>query len=57
MSGYDALDILQYNAQKSNDVVMAELFSGDEELRYTAIAVQEPWINSYDPEYNNTPPV
>jgi hypothetical protein len=47
MVGHRELHILQYNVQKSRDVVMADLFQDPRVLRYDVLAVQEPWRNPY----------
>uniref|UniRef100_A0A1L7UN13 Reverse transcriptase n=1 Tax=Fusarium mangiferae TaxID=192010 RepID=A0A1L7UN13_FUSMA len=39
------LRILQYNVQKSRDVVMANLFQDNRTLEYDILAIQEPWRN------------
>ena len=43
------LSILQYNVQKSRDVVMAGLFQDPAVLRYHVLAIQEPWRNPFIP--------
>src|SRR5258706_15085107 len=47
MVGHRELRILQYNVQKSRDVVMANLFQDPRVLRYDVLAVQEPWRNPF----------
>jgi ribonuclease HI len=41
------LRILQYNVQKSKDVVMAGLFQDRTVLEYDILAIQEPWRNPF----------
>jgi len=41
------LRILQYNVQKSRDVVMAGLFQDQRVLDFDILAIQEPWRNPY----------
>ena len=47
MTGHQELRILQYNVQKSRDVVMASLFQDSKILDYDILAIQEPWRNSF----------
>ncbi|KMQ41166.1 Endonuclease/exonuclease/phosphatase [Trichophyton rubrum] len=39
--------ILQYNVQKSRDVVLAYLFQDPRILEYDILAIQEPWSNHF----------
>ena len=41
------LHILQYNVQKSKDVVLASLFQDSRVLEYDILAIQEPWRNPF----------
>ena len=41
------LRILQYNVQKSRDVVLASLFQQNEIRDYDVLAIQEPWRNPF----------
>ena len=41
------LRILQYNVQKSRDVVLASLFQNSKTLEYDILAIQEPWRNPF----------
>ena len=41
------LRILQYNVQKSRDVVLASLFQDPGILEYDILAIQEPWRNPF----------
>jgi hypothetical protein len=41
------LRILQYNVQKSRDVVLASLFQDSRILEYDILAIQEPWRNPF----------
>lgn len=41
------LRILQYNVQKSRDVVLASLFQDPKVLEYDILAIQEPWRNPF----------
>ena len=41
------LRILQYNVQKSKDVVLASLFQDSRVLEYDILAIQEPWRNPF----------
>jgi ribonuclease HI len=41
------LRILQYNVQKSRDVVLASLFRDPKVLEYGILAIQEPWRNPF----------
>ncbi|QKX57721.1 uncharacterized protein TRUGW13939_04840 [Talaromyces rugulosus] len=41
------LRILQYNVQKSRDVVLASLFQDSRVLEYDVLAIQEPWRNPF----------
>lgn len=47
MLGHQELRILQYNVQKSRDVVLASLFQDPKILEYDIIAIQEPWRNPF----------
>ena len=47
MVGHQELRILQYNVQKSRDVVLANLFRDPRILEYDVLAIQEPWRNSF----------
>jgi ribonuclease HI len=47
MLGQQQLHILQYNVQKSRDVVMAGLFQDQAVLQYDILAIQEPWRNPF----------
>jgi hypothetical protein len=42
MTGYQELRILQYNVQKSRDIVIASLFQDSKILDYDILAIQEP---------------
>lgn len=41
------LRILQYNVQKSREVVLASLFRDPGVLKYDILAIQEPWRNPF----------
>ncbi|KAH8878502.1 DNase I-like protein, partial [Thozetella sp. PMI_491] len=45
--GHQELRILQYNVQKSRDVVLASLFRNPRVLEYDILAIQEPWRNPF----------
>jgi ribonuclease HI len=47
MLGHQELRILQYNVQKSRDVVLASLFQNPRVLEYDVLAIQEPWRNPF----------
>ena len=47
MTGHGGLRILQYNVQKSRDVVLASLFQNPRVLDYDVLAIQEPWRNPF----------
>ena len=47
MVGQQELRILQYNVQKSRDVVLASLFQDPRILEYDVLAIQEPWRNPF----------
>lgn len=47
MLGNQELRILQYNVQKSRDIVLASLFQNPRVLEYDILAVQEPWRNPF----------
>ena len=47
MLGHQELHILQYNVQKSRDVVLASLFQNSRVLEYDILAIQEPWRNPF----------
>jgi ribonuclease HI len=47
MVGHQELRILQYNVQKSRDVVLANLFEDPRILKYDVLAIQEPWRNPF----------
>lgn len=47
MMGRQELRILQYNVQKSRDVVLASMFRNSRILKYDILAIQEPWRNPY----------
>ena len=47
MVGHQELRILQYNVQKSRDVVLASLFQNSKTLEYDILAIQEPWRNPF----------
>jgi hypothetical protein len=47
MLGHQELRILQYNVQKSRDVVLASLFQDARVLEYDILAIQEPWRNPF----------
>ena len=47
MMGHQELRILQYNVQKSRDVVLASLFQDPRILEYDVLAIQEPWRNPF----------
>jgi ribonuclease HI len=47
MVGHQELRILQYNVQKSRDVVLANLFQDPRVLEYDVLAIQEPWRNPF----------
>lgn len=47
MTGHQELSILQYNVQKSRDVVLANLFKDPRVLEYDILAIQEPWRNPF----------
>lgn len=44
------LSILQYNVRRSKNKVMAPLFRHDGNLDYSVIAIQEPWLNTINPD-------
>ena len=45
--GHQELRILQYNVQKSRDVVLASLFQDPRVLEYDVLTIQEPWRNPF----------
>jgi len=45
MTRHQSLNILQYNVQKSRDVVLASLFQDRWISEYDVLAIQEPWRN------------
>ncbi|KAF3352307.1 hypothetical protein VdG1_09169 [Verticillium dahliae VDG1] len=47
MTSPQTLRILQYNVQKSRDVVLASLFRNRKTLEYDILAIQEPWRNPF----------
>jgi ribonuclease HI len=47
MVEHQELRILQYNVQKSRDVVMADLFQDPRILTYDVLVIQEPWRNPF----------
>ena len=47
MRGNRELRILQYNVQKSRDIVLASLFEDPKVLEYDILAIQEPWRNPF----------
>lgn len=47
MVGHQELRILQYNVQKSRDVVLASLFQNPQVLEYDVLAIQEPLRNPF----------
>ena len=47
MIGHQTMHILQYNVQKSRDVVLASLFRDPRTADCDIIAVQEPWRNPF----------
>jgi ribonuclease HI len=47
MSGSQELRILQYNVQKSREVVLANLFQDQRVTEYDILAIQEPWRNPF----------
>jgi len=47
MVEHQELRILQYNVQKSRDVVLANLFQDPRILKYDVLAIQEPWRNPF----------
>jgi hypothetical protein len=47
MLRHQELRILQYNVQKSRDVVLASLFQNPRVLEYDILAIQEPWRNPF----------
>lgn len=47
MTEHRELRILQYNVQKSKDVVLASLFQDPRILEYDILAIQEPWRNPF----------
>ena len=47
MTRHQELRILQYNVQKSRDVVLASLFKDRRILEYDILAIQEPWRNPF----------
>ncbi len=47
MLGHQELRILQYNVQKSRDIVLASLFRNPRVLEYDVLAIQEPWRNPF----------
>src|SRR5438045_310463 len=54
MSAHSQITILQYNMHISKDKVMAPFFRDRTNDNYSVIAVQEPWINSHNPELITT---
>jgi len=47
MVEHHKLHFLQYNVQKSRDVVLADLFRNPKILDYDVLAIQEPWRNPF----------
>jgi hypothetical protein len=47
MTVHCELRILQYNVQKSRDVVLASLFQDNKVLEYEILVIQEPWRNPF----------
>ena len=47
MTEHQSLRILQYNVQKSRDVVLASLFQNSNIGSYNVLAIQEPWRNPF----------
>ncbi len=47
MTRHQSLNILQYNVQKSRDVVLASLFQDRWISEYHVLAIQEPWRNPF----------
>jgi ribonuclease HI len=47
MLGHQELRILQYNVQKSREIVLASLFQNRRVLEYDVLAIQEPWRNPF----------
>lgn len=47
MVGCRELRFLQYNVQKSRDVVLTNLFQDSRILEYDLLAIQEPWRNPF----------
>lgn len=47
MTGHQELRVLQYNVQKSRDVVLASLFQDPRILEYDILAIYEPWRNPF----------
>lgn len=47
MLGDRELRVLQYNVQRSRDVVLASLFRDSRVLEYDILAMQEPWRNPF----------
>jgi hypothetical protein len=47
MVGHQELHILQYNVQKSRDVILASLFQDPRVLEYDILVIQEPWRNPF----------
>ena len=47
MLGHQELRILQYNVQKSREVVQGSLFQKPKVLEYDVLAIQEPWRNPF----------
>jgi ribonuclease HI len=45
--GHQEIRILQYNVQKSRDVVLASMFRNRKILDYDILAIQEPWRNPF----------
>jgi len=45
MTRHQSLNILQYNVQKSRDVVLASLFQDQWISEFEVLAIQEPWRN------------
>jgi hypothetical protein len=47
MTVHRKLRILQYNVQKSKDIVLASLFQDNKVLEYDILVIQEPWQNLF----------
>ena len=47
MTAHQVMNILQYNVQKSRDVVLASLFRDPDTANYDVLVIQEPWRNPY----------